>query len=105
MCACKKKKRIVKPDIFDIVGTGLWSPRWKRKSLKLVNDANRFSVRLGDRKKNVVSIKVIEVYGKSPHISNVCVCVSSGVALSDRSGRLSSGLQRFGSVSAGRSRG
>ncbi len=50
---------IVKPDIFCL-------------SIRA-----RFRVVLGDRKYSLVSIKVIEVYVKSPQFTetNVCVCV------------------------------
>ncbi len=78
--------RIVKPEIFDIVGTGLQSP-WGKEYKKIINDviwkcnnANRFSVRgrfrvrvgLGDRKYCLVSIKVIYTI----HRNLTCVCVS-----------------------------
>ncbi len=43
----------------------------------------RFRVGLGDRKYCLVSIKVIEVYGKSPQFTEtrVCVCVCVCVSL------------------------
>ncbi len=73
--------RIEKPENLDIVGTGLQSPRGGKNLLKIVNDVylkvsqckqvfcKGEGLGLGDRTYCLVSIKEIEVYGKSPQFT------------------------------------